>query len=116
MDQRESPCDTSAISMAAMDDNQLQINPDLMLDLTDPVVIVNDFHVDDRVERLASVTERSHWGTITSQISHEGPDYWLVLDNDGVTHLDPGRDLAPARRGQFRRQLREPGSEPLSDF
>jgi hypothetical protein len=103
MDQRESPRERSAIPVAAMDDDQLQINPDLTLDFTDEVVIVNEFHVDDRVERLASETERSHWGTITSRIHREGPDNWLVLDNDGVTHVDPGRDLAPARRGQFRR-------------
>jgi hypothetical protein len=109
MDQRESPSERSPIPVAAMDDDQPPINPDLTLDLTDPVVIVSDFHVDDRVERLASATERSHWGTITSQISHEGPDNWLVLDNDGVTHLDPGRDLAPARRGQFRRPPRDLG-------
>jgi len=76
---------------------------DLTLDLTDRVLVVNEFHVDDRVERLMGEGESSHWGTITSRIDQEGLDNWLVVDNDGVTHLDPGSDLAPARRGRNRR-------------
>jgi hypothetical protein len=85
--------------------DEVQIPVEFAVDLTDQVVAVNDFQVDDRVERLASETERSHWGTITSRIHLQGGDDWLVIDNDGVTHLDPGRDLAPARRGRYRRPL-----------
>jgi hypothetical protein len=76
---------------------------ELTLDLTDRVVVVNEFHVDDRVERLTGEGESSHWGTITSRILQAGSDNWLVVDNDGVTHVDAGSELAPARRGRNRR-------------
>jgi hypothetical protein len=110
MDQQESPDSGSAIRVPTTEAEPPQANPELLVDLTEHVVIVNEFHVDDRVERLASETERSHWGTITSRIHLQGRDDWLVVDNDGVTHLDPGRDLAPARRGRFRRQLPPDGT------
>jgi hypothetical protein len=109
MEDRDIHSDELAIPVIITENDQLEINSELTVDLTDQVIVVNEFHVDDRVERLASETERSHWGTITSRIHVQGRDDWLVLDNDGVTHLDPGRDLAPARRGRFRRPIPDPG-------
>ena len=84
-----------------------ELTLDLTVDLTGTPAAAHTFHVDDRVERLSSTTERSHWGTITSGVHLQDREDWLVVDNDGVTHQDAGDDLVLARRGQTRRHIPE---------
>jgi hypothetical protein len=80
--------------------------PGSAIDLTDQTLDLDDgvFHVCDRVQRLKGGSEPASWGTVTARVVRDGEsDDWLVVDNDGATHLDNEADLCRAIRGQARR-------------